>query len=169
MGLNRRADYAWGWAACLGVFLMALGAGVIALATYATIAISLIMGVALILGGIAQLFHTFGFNKRRRPVIQFLMSALSVIAGVILLRSPVVGALGITLILAFYLFFVGATKLALAFAWPRARGHGWMILSSIVSLFLGVCVFATFPITSLVIPGEVAIVQTESVDEKRAA
>lgn len=150
---HQRVDHTWALTALMGVLLMILGAVVIGASTVATIAISWLMGLCLILGGVAQLFHTYRFRGLHSPVIRFLIAAVSVIAGVVILKSPIVGAVGITLALAIYLFFSAVTKAALAFEGNPATGRGWLIFSSLVSFFLGVCLFTTFPLTSWVIPG----------------
>jgi uncharacterized membrane protein HdeD (DUF308 family) len=150
---SERVDHVWVWTALMGVLLVILGAAIIAAATVSTIAVSWLMGLCLIVGGIAQFFHTYRFTDLHSPAIRFLVAAVSIIAGLVILKSPIVGATGITLGLAVYLFFSGATKAALAFDGSRASGRGWLVMSAVVSFFLGICLFVTFPITSLVIPG----------------
>jgi uncharacterized membrane protein HdeD (DUF308 family) len=149
----QRGDHVWEWTASTGILLMVLGGLIVGAATVATIAVSWLMGFCLVAGGIAQLFHTYRFTSYQNPIIRYLIAAVSVIAGVVVLRSPLVGAVGITLALAVYLFFSAVTKAALAFEADEMPGRGWLILSSVVSFFLGICLFVTFPITSWVIPG----------------
>jgi len=148
-----RPDHVWAWTTLMGVLFMALGCAVIAASAIATIAISWFVGLCLILGGFAQLFHTYRFPRLHSPTTRFIIAAISVIVGVILLRSPIVGAIGITLSLAIYLLFSAVTKAALAYEGSQLTGRSWLILSSIVSFLLGVSLFVTLPFTSLVIPG----------------
>jgi uncharacterized membrane protein HdeD (DUF308 family) len=146
-------DRIWIWTGLMGLLLMLLGVIVITASTVATMAVSWFLGLCLIVGGVAQLFHTYRFPRLNSPVIRFLLATFSIIAGAVILKSPIVGAVGMTLALAIYLFFSAVVKAVLAFEGNSVSGRSWLILSSIISFFLGICLFVTFPLTSWVIPG----------------
>jgi uncharacterized membrane protein HdeD (DUF308 family) len=146
-------DLSWGWVGITGALLMILGAAVVAASTFATLALSWLLGLGLIVGGLMQLFHTRRFGELSHPAIQFLVGALSLVAGVLVLRSPLVGAEGITLVIAFYLLFGGVTKSVFALEGSGMPGRGGVIFSAVISAVLGLGLLAIFPISSIIVPG----------------
>jgi uncharacterized membrane protein HdeD (DUF308 family) len=143
------------WTALLGAFIVLLGMATIAVSDMATLAVSWVVGIALIGGGIAQLFHASRFFKTSSAMIRFLIAAFTIIAGGLILKTPMVGAIAITLVLALYLIFAAVAKLVLAYEVPHTHSKGTLIFSSIISLFLGCCLLFTFPLSSLFIPGTI--------------
>lgn len=141
------------WPVFFGITLVLLGLVVMASASSFTFGISWIMGFAFVVSGGVQTVHAFQLLDSRGRVGRFLMAALSLIAGVVILRNPDVGAEAITLLLSFYLLFGGLTKGVVAYESGQAYGRNWLIFSSIVSAFLGVWLIVTFPSSSLIMPG----------------
>jgi uncharacterized membrane protein HdeD (DUF308 family) len=78
---------------------------------------------------------------------------VSIIGGFIMVRYPVIGIMGIGLTIIFYLFMSAASQMTLGFATRHIRGSGMLLLSSVVSLFLGIFLIAQLPFSALWIPG----------------
>lgn len=146
-------EYSWEWPALMGVLLMVLGATVIGVPIVATVAISWLMGAVFLVSGIAQLIHAFRFTTSRGWVSRFLLASLSIVAGLITLRNPLAGALGITLVLSFYLLLSGVARGLLSIEAKGMKGRGWLSLSSVATLFLGGYLFFHLEANSLYIPG----------------
>ena len=144
--------YPWGLPTVLGLLLIVLGGFAIAVPFIATLEISWLMGTLFIISGVTQLFHTFQFDPMRSRVGRLLLAALSVVAGVLVLRNPITGAFAITLVMAFYFLAASVGRAALAFELGRGTGKGWLAFSSVISLFLGIYLLSTLLVSSLTIP-----------------
>jgi uncharacterized membrane protein HdeD (DUF308 family) len=146
--------YRWGLPTGLGLVLTLFGVIAIAVPLLATLEISWLLAVLFVVSGIIQLIHTFRFDPMRSRVGRFLLAALSIVAGVLILGNPISGAFAITLVMAFYFLVASVGRAALAFELRKStRSKGWMIASSIISLFFGIYLIATLSTSSLVIPG----------------
>lgn len=137
-----------------GVLLTVLGILALLAPVATSLGVSLALGVALFVAGIIEFVHAWQSRhiKEGRWSRPFL-ALLSLVAGALVLRSPVAGAIAITLMISFYLFAAGAAQWSTAFELKPRQGWGWMLASSIVSFALALYLFVTFPATSLVIPG----------------
>ena len=151
--MKTQTSYQWGLPSLLGVLLVLLGGIAIGVPLLATLEISWLMGAVFIVSGIAQMIHTFNFDPNRSRVGRFLLAGLSLVAGFLVLRNPVTGAFAITLVMAFYFLSASVGRIAIAFELGSGSGRGWLVLSSAVSLFLGIYLISTLSTSSLVIPG----------------
>jgi uncharacterized membrane protein HdeD (DUF308 family) len=130
-----------------------LGGISIAVPILATVEISLLLGALFIISGIAQLIHIFKVVPTRNKIYPVFIAGLSLLAGVLVFRSPMTGAVTITLIMAFYFLAASVGRAVLAFEITGGSEKIWLALSSIVSLFLGGYLIFTLPSSSLLIPG----------------
>lgn len=148
-----RKVYQGFWPVFYGITLVILGLVVMAAAGSFTIGIAWLMGIAFVFSGLVQVVHAFQLLHTRGRAGRFLLAALSLIGGVIMLRNPLVGAEGITLLLTFYLLFGGIAKGFMDYELGKTYGRSWLICSSVVSVLLGGWLIATLPVSSLFIPG----------------
>jgi len=151
--MNEKTKVQWGVPVALGLLLTILGMIAIAVPFLATLEISWLMGALFIVSGFAQLIHVFQFDPNRSRVGRLLLSALSIVAGLLVLRNPITGAFAITLVMAFYFLAASAGRGALALEFRGGTGRGWLAFSAVVSLFLGIYLISTISTSSLTIPG----------------
>ncbi len=137
-----------GWFLILGVVLVLLGG----LALRASVATSLVsvmtLGVALIVGGIAEVIHAFGGRRSRGFTLHLLSGVLSVVVGALVVRAPVQSALSITLLITGWLAASGLFRIVTSLA-TRQEGWGWELANGVLSLLLGVIVWGQFPDSAL--------------------
>lgn len=145
--------YTWEWAIGLGVLLMILGIVAVAAPFSASVSLAWLLGAVMFASGIAQLVHAIRFAGAPGRVGNFLFAALSLIAGILIFRNPIMGAVGVTAVIAFYLLIGGVTKAMLASDIYPLKGWGTLVLSSLLSIGLGTILLVTFPTTSLFVPG----------------
>lgn len=137
-----------GWLTALGILLIVLGVVSIASAFLATLAGVLLFAVLLLFAGVAQLGHAlserddhFGWN--------FASGLLYLVAGGLLVLDPVSGAVGLTLLLAVFFFFLGALRLSLAQRVRSLHGSsGTLVLTGILDLVLGGLIVLGWPAIS---------------------
>lgn len=142
----------WGWLLALGIVLIFLG--VIALIdSVAVSVISIIFfGWVLIFAGIIEAVQAFRHRKGSHFFLHVLDAVFSFIVGIMLLRNSLAGLLVMTLLLAMYFIVTGIFRIVAAFT-MRVPGSSWMLVDGIITLILGILVWAQWPIAALWIIG----------------
>lgn len=130
-----------------GILFIILGCLAIALPQYFTFAIALIIGWLFIIAGLTLFFRLF--QARDQSFWATLLSAiLNLVVGVILLSNPVAGIFTLTMFLIGYFFVDGIAKSYLSFTVKPLRNWGWLLVSGLLSIILGVLLLAGWPYTA---------------------
>src|SRR5882672_7079998 len=133
-----------------GVVLLILGILAIVVPPIATFAVEVLIGWLLLISGIVGLIATL--RMRRAPGFwwSLLSAILGIVAGVVLLRWPLSGALSLTLILTAFLTIEGVASIFYALEHKRELSGRWslMLFSGIVDLVLAGMIFAGLPGTA---------------------
>ncbi|MEO5968550.1 MAG: HdeD family acid-resistance protein [Bdellovibrionia bacterium] len=151
--LNRYIDLKPGWSIAVGIFLIIVGILSISLPVVTTLSISWLLGIAFIVSGIAQIVHLATSTKDQGRFSRLLLAAFSIVAGVVIFRNLLVGAMAITLTVAFYFLASAVGRGLLLRELGSFRGRGWLIASSALSFLLGLYLIVGLPVNSLIIPG----------------
>lgn len=147
----RKARENWWLYLVLGIVMVILGMVALSAPFITAIGVMAVLGLVLIVGGILHAVHAFGFHGQRNVVLGLVVAVLYIIAGFILLRSPLSGVVALTFLLAIFFFAEGIFKIAQsAQTQYRVLGSwGWYLFSGIVSLILAVLIAAGWPASSL--------------------
>lgn len=143
----------WGWFVILGALLIALGLFALAYMGLATVASILTIGVLMIVGGIAHVVLAFRGEDWRRFLPLVLGGILYLLAGVLVLFNPLLASAVLTFVIACALLAVGATRLWFGFKARFANGSGWIVVTGVVTLLLGVIMVIGWPVDSLWVIG----------------
>ncbi len=147
--LKQHANGIIGW----GIFSIVLGTiGLFAPIAF-SIGVTIFIGAMLLVSGgtgLALFWKAEGWGARTAAIILALLTALT---GLLLMFYPVAGTETLTLFLASYFIAVGLIKCWVAFRNTDAKGWGLMLVSAIVSLLLGVCLWWGWPQSSVWIFG----------------
>lgn len=137
----------------LGVLWVLLGLGAIAAAFTATVATMLVFGVLLIVAGIAQLTHAWSLFSTDR-FWEVLTGLIYLLVGGILVVDPVNGAIGLTFLIALFLFLRGFVQLVMA-ASRRRFGSSpvWHSAAGLVNLVLAILILVGLPEVGLWVIG----------------
>jgi uncharacterized membrane protein HdeD (DUF308 family) len=146
-GLDEIHD-SWGWFVALGIALMVLGGVCIVENVTATLTTVLVFGWLLIIGAVAALIQAFRVRSWSGFFLFFLSALLRGFTGYLLVRYPLEGEYGLTLVLASF-FVVGGVFRAVGAGAMQFPQWGWVVLSGIVSVALGVMLLTQLPIASL--------------------
>lgn len=138
----------WGWFVALGIALIVLGAACILGEISATLITVVVLGWLLLISGIITLVHAFQTRTWSGFLLYLLSALLRLFTGFMLVRFPLGGALGITLLLAL-LFIVGGTFRAIGAGKLRFPRWGWAVASGVISVALGITLLVQFPVSSL--------------------
>jgi len=143
----------WGWIVALGfVYVIAcfIALGSIIMATVASV---LIVGVMMIIAGVAELFNAFQIKSWGKFLIWALLGVLYIVAGFVAFENPLFAAVVLTLMLGASLVASGIVRIILAFNMKREMPWVWVALSGVITLLLGLLILARWPINSVYILG----------------
>ena len=143
----------WGWLLGLGILLSVLGLLLIAAPALGTLAIDLLVGWFLIIGGIAQLIHAFMEKAWRGFLLELASGALYLVVGVLLVFYPIAGAQALTIFLAAFLLVEGIVRIAMAMRLRPAQGWAWVLFGGIVTVILALLIWSQWPASALWVIG----------------
>jgi uncharacterized membrane protein HdeD (DUF308 family) len=138
----------------LGVIFML--AGVIALGSVvmATATAVFVIGIMMIMAGVAEIIAAFSVKGWGKFIFWMLLGALYVAAGVICFYRPFEAATILTLFLGAALVVGGVLRMFLAWSMREAgKPWGWVVVSGIISLLLGLMIIAKWPYSSFYVLG----------------
>ena len=142
-----------GWIIALGVIYVV--AGVIALGSIvmATIVSVFVVGIMMLIAGVAEVFHAFQIKTWGRFLLWLLLGALYIVAGFLTFENPLLAAALLTLLLAVSLIASGIMRVVLAFSMKEGMPWIWVVVSGAITLLLGLIILAHWPVSSLYILG----------------
>jgi len=133
-----------------GIVLLILGFLAVLLPPLATIGITIFIGWLFLLSGVMGLIATFW----ARPVAGFWWSLLSALigiaAGLVLVASPIGGAVSLTLVMIVFFVIEGVATIMYAFDHRNELSGrwGWMLFSGIIDLGLAAMILMGLPGTA---------------------
>ena len=142
-----------GWIIALG-FIYVI-AGLIALGSMvtATIATVFVVGIMMLIAGVAEVFHAFQIKTWGRFLLWLLLGALYIVAGLLTFENPLLAAAVLTLLLGVSLIAGGIMRIVLAFNMKEGMPWIWMVVSGVITLLLGLIILAHWPVSTLYILG----------------
>lgn len=146
-GVQRIRD-SWGWFMFLGVLLIVCGLICIAGDITATFATVFAFGCLMMLSGVVALVHAFRVHTWNGFFLYLMSALLRGFTGYVLVRYPVAGAVGITLVLALF-FVAGGLFRAIGAGILGLPRWGWSVFSGIVAVALGITLLAQMPVSSI--------------------
>lgn len=137
----------------MGVLFIALGMiGVAGQTLFSFVTIN-VLGAFLIFGGAVQFAHALNSTGWKSVGIQVVLAVLYIAAGVYTWAFPIPALEAITLWLAAVFFVTGFLRLISAFQHRHFREWFWLVLSSAISILMGVLIMNGYPESSLWLPG----------------
>lgn len=144
--LHRKA----GWIVGAGAALIVLGLVALAALATAGIAAVLLVGFAMLAGGLVEIVHGLAQRSGSRSVFWVLLGALYAACGILVLRNPVLAAGALTLMLGAGLAASGIVRIALALRIRQAtEAWGWVAASGAATIMLGLVILLLWPASSL--------------------
>ena len=137
-----------GWSIALAVLMIVVGIIAMLAPWEFGLVIALVVGWSAIFNGVAQIIYGFRTHGGWHVALEIILGIIYIIAGVYLLMHPVGGLLALTLILASFLLIYGVFALMLAFRIKPRRGWGWVLFDAIVTILLGILIWAHWPFNS---------------------
>jgi uncharacterized membrane protein HdeD (DUF308 family) len=133
-----------------GIVLLVLGLLAIVVPQIATIAVAVFIGWILLVSGAVGLIATFRMRTAPGFWWSLISAILGIVAGILLFRSPVSGALSLTVILTVFLVIEGIVSILFALEHKRELSGRWgaMLFSGLVDLFLAGIIIEGLPGTA---------------------
>jgi uncharacterized membrane protein HdeD (DUF308 family) len=130
-----------------GIALIVLGIVAILLPPIATLAITIVLGWLFLISGVFGLYTSFMMRQAPGFWWSLISAALGIVVGLLLLVSPLQGALSLTLVLIAFFVVEGVASIMFALEHKRelTGQWGWMLFSGLVDLLLAVLILTGLP------------------------
>ena len=129
-----------------GIISTVLGAIAIILPPLASVTITYLVGILLLIGAVAYVAEAISRGSTGHRIWSGVLAVLYVVAGVWLIINPVSGTITLTLILAIFFLLIGVLRLIAGIA---SRGKvpnaGWTIVNGVLSILIAVLVIGDLP------------------------
>jgi uncharacterized membrane protein HdeD (DUF308 family) len=139
-----------GWFIAMAVLFILLGILAIIEPAVAGLAVTILVGWLLIVGGVVHLIAAFSGGGAGRVIWQVIVGIIYVVGGIYFLTHPLLGLGTLTLVLAAIIL----TEAVLEFiAYFRTRsqggGSGWLLVNALITLLLGGLIWMHWPSSSV--------------------
>ena len=129
-----------------GIISAVLGAIAIIIPPLASVTITLLVGIVLLIGAVAYVAEAISRGTTSHRIWSFVVAVLYVIAGVWLIVNPVSGTITLTWVLAIFFLVIGIFRILAGIA---ARGKvpnaGWTIVNGVLAVLIALLVIGNLP------------------------
>jgi uncharacterized membrane protein HdeD (DUF308 family) len=143
----------WGWIVALGVVYLLTGLIALGSVMLATVASVLVVGVMMIVAGVAEVINAFQVKGWGKFLFWLLLGVLYIVAGFVTFENPLLAAALLTLMLGAALVASGIMRIILAFGMKQEMPWIWVVVSGVITLLLGGMILAHWPVSSLFVLG----------------
>ena len=130
------------------IVLILIGILALALPAITSFAVARILAWVLFFDGIIQFFYAFKSQGIGRFLWKMLVATLYVVGGLYLLANPLVKMAALTLMLAIFFIVEGMIDLFSYMSSSMRDGSHWLLIHSLVTVFLGVMIWRRWPLSS---------------------
>jgi uncharacterized membrane protein HdeD (DUF308 family) len=134
----------WGWMLALGILMAVLGTIAFFIAPAATIGTVIVLGWLLVVSGVIEAVHAFRVHRWGGFFLHLIGGIVGVLVGLLVVTHPVAGALAWTMLFAAFFTVIGIFRLVTAIS-LRFPNWGWAVFDGIITLALGVILWAEWP------------------------
>jgi uncharacterized membrane protein HdeD (DUF308 family) len=143
----------WRWIVALGVVYVLAGLIALSSVALATIAKVLVVGIMMLVAGVSEVINAFQVKSWSKFALWILLGLLYIVAGVATLENPFLAAAVLTLVLGAVLVASGVTRITLAFSMKDGAHWTWVVLSGVVTTFLGIVILTHWLVSSVYVLG----------------
>lgn len=136
------------WSIVWGVCLIILGAFAVAAPMLAAVAVNAVISWLIVLAGVVHVIIAFHSHRAGSLIWRLLVGLAYVAFGLYLIAHPLIGVASLTLVLGSLFLVEGILNIALYFQVRSMDRSSWFLLDGIVTLLLGVLIYAQWPSSS---------------------
>jgi uncharacterized membrane protein HdeD (DUF308 family) len=141
------------WSIALSVLMIVAGVLAIIVPLASGIAVTILVGWLLVLGGAAHLAYSWHTRQGGGLFWGMLLGISYIVVGGYALLHPLVGLGSLTLVLAGYLLVASILEFILSYQLRPLSGSGWLLIDGIISLILAIMIWRSWPINTLWVVG----------------
>ena len=142
----------WIWLVVLGIALIVLGTIMLGFPVVATLATVTVLATLILVGGVAEAIGAFWCREWSGFFLELLSGILGIVVGLMLLGNPIEGGITLTILLSSFLFVGGIFRTVAALS-HRFDGWGWVLLSGVIDIALGLMIWRQLPMSGLTVIG----------------
>jgi uncharacterized membrane protein HdeD (DUF308 family) len=142
--LKEVAGMSIGWS----VVMIVLGFAAVFMPLTTGIGISILVGWAMVVGGLAYIAYAFAAQGAGSFIWRVLVGAFYVVGGGYLAFHPGLALESLTLVVAAILFVEGVTEIIMYFQVSSLSGSGWILFDGIVTIVLAYLIWRPWPNSS---------------------
>lgn len=150
--LGKRIQENAPWFYTVGIILILLGMLALSSTVGMTLASVLFLGWILVIGGIAEVIHSFWSKGIGNFFLNLLAGIFGIVVGGLMIANPGLSAVSLTLVFAVYFIVEGAMRTIVAL-FHRGPFWGWLLFNGIVTLLLGILIISQWPTSGLWVIG----------------
>jgi uncharacterized membrane protein HdeD (DUF308 family) len=139
----------WGWMLALGIIFVIGGVLAIGAPAAATLAVTLVVAIVFAWLGIMQIIQSFSDRSWAGFAWQLIIGIVLLLGGIAIWWNPFVGAFTLTLFVAGMFIAKGIFQLILGFRMRPHSGSGWIIAAGVLSILVGILIGAQWPWSGL--------------------
>lgn len=134
-----RVGTGWGFA------IMLLGMLCVMTPYVSGVAVNTMVAVLVAAAGLTMTTYAFKAGKFGKGLLQFLFGGITIFAGVVMLVRPMLGLFTMTAVLIAWFIVDGVFAIIAGIRGKGAPGWGWVIVSGVASLVLGILLWRQWP------------------------
>lgn len=140
--------HSWGWFVILGILLIIIGCVALSYTALASVVAVFYFGCLLLVTGIMEAASILFVRQWNGYFVHLLMGILDIVVGIMIVRQPAEAAIALTIFIAAFLVVGGIyrTVSAVSLKFPH---WGFAAFSGIVSVLLGIMLWAEWPVSGL--------------------
>src|SRR3984893_5267335 len=126
----------WGWIVALGVVYLLAGFIALGSVVMATVASVLVVGVMMIIAGVAEVFSAFQIKSWGKFLLWVLLGLLYIVCRLLPVENPLLATALLSVILGASLVASCIMRIILAFSMKLESPWIWVLLSGVITLLL---------------------------------
>jgi len=138
-----------------GILTLLVGVFALAAPFASGLATAMTFGFLLIMAGSAQLVFAFGEKSFGEGLLSFLLGAITIVGGALMVARPMVGLASLTLVALIWLMADAIWCFMAYFQLKGIPGRGWHLASGALSLILFGLVYKDYPDSAMWLIGTV--------------
>lgn len=142
----------WWWLLFFGILLIVGGTVALLFPILTNVAAMVVLGVTLVMAGIATIVTAFWAGKWGGFLVQFLVGIVYFVVGLQIADMPLQAGLVTAMFIAAFFIVAGAFRVAAALT-VRFPHWGWAMLNGVVTFLCGVVIYRHFPQCALWVVG----------------
>jgi uncharacterized membrane protein HdeD (DUF308 family) len=132
-----------------GVLLILFGMLAVGSPFLAAVAVNVVIAWLIVLAGVVHLTLAFSAHGAGSVIWKLLVGVAYLAFGVYLIMHPVLAVASLTLVLASLFLIEGILDIVLFFKMRPMHGSSWVLIDGIITLLLGLLIYAQWPTSSV--------------------